>query len=206
MMTSAQLSILKIMIVAGLTFRSICTGLKTQFDHILTEEEYRLSVGKDYVFLEIMEPETLAYTYKVNPAGFTPPWNTSMDGVRMVPTDPPCGCGYIENQEDVEGNIALIERGECSFVSKVRRAEEAGAIGAVITDQDEQNDELFISMVDDTTEREVNIPAAFLLGKNGQIIKKTLDRLSLPWAVINIPVNISRISPYKLNQPPWLVW
>merc|ERR1719186_379655 len=138
--------------------------------------------------MEITEPENLAYTYKVNPAGFTPPWNTSMDGVRMVPTDPPCGCGFIDNQEDVEGNIALIERGECSFVSKVRRAEEAGAIGA------------------DTTEREVSIPAAFLLGKNGQIIKKTLDRLNLPWAVINIPVNISRISPYKLNQPPWLVW
>jgi len=205
-MTLEGLSILKIMIVAGLTFRSICTGLKTQFDVILTEEEYRLSVGKDYVFMEITEPENLAYTYKVNPAGFTPPWNTSMDGVRMVPTDPPCGCGFIDNQEDVEGNIALIERGECSFVSKVRRAEEAGAIGAVITDQDEQNDELFISMVDDTTEREVSIPAAFLLGKNGQIIKKTLDRLNLPWAVINIPVNISRISPYKLNQPPWLVW
>jgi hypothetical protein len=33
--------------------------------------------------------------------------------------------------------------------------------------QDGENDELFISMVDDTTERKVTIPAAFLLGKNG---------------------------------------
>jgi hypothetical protein len=91
-------------------------------------------------------------------------------------------------------------------VSKVKRAEEAGAVGAIITDQDEKNDELFISMIDDTTDREVNIPAAFLLGRNGNIIKKTLERLDMPSAVINIPVNISRISPYKLNQPPWLVW
>ena len=30
-----------------------------------------------------------------------------------------------------------------------------------------ENDELYISMTDDTTEREVNIPAIFLLGKNG---------------------------------------
>ena len=33
--------------------------------------------------------------------------------------------------------------------------------------QDRENDELFVSMVDDTTEREVAIPAAFMLGKNG---------------------------------------
>jgi len=61
----------------------------------------------------------------------------------------------------------LIERGECSFVSKVLKAEEAGAAGVVITDGDEENDELYIIMQDDTTERETHIPAGFLLGKNG---------------------------------------
>jgi len=25
-------------------------------------------------------------------------------------------------------------------------------------------------------------------------------------ALVNIPVNISRIAPHQLNQPPWLVW
>jgi hypothetical protein len=39
-----------------------------------------------------------------------------------------------------------------------------------------------------------------------QIIKRTLERLNLPAALINVPLNISRISPYKLNQPPWMVW
>ena len=33
--------------------------------------------------------------------------------------------------------------------------------------QDHENDELFISMVDDTTQREVAIPAVYILGKNG---------------------------------------
>ena len=50
---------------------------------------------------------------------------------------------------------------------QVIRAQDAGAVAVVVTDQDSDNDELFISMVDDTTEREVNIPAAFVLGKNG---------------------------------------
>ena len=35
--------------------------------------------------------------------------------------------------------------------------------------QDQENDELFISMVDDTTQREVSIPAVYILGKNGLV-------------------------------------
>ena len=60
-----------------------------------------------------------------------------------------------------------IERGECSFVSKVIRAQESGAAAVVIADLDGDNDEFFISMVDDTTKRKAEIPAGFLLGKNG---------------------------------------
>jgi len=196
---------LKILITAFLTVRTVA-GLKTLEDPTLTEDEYRASLGKDYIFFEITEPEELAYTYKANPAGFTPPWNNTYNGIQLVPTEPACACGFIQNSDEIEGKIALIERGDCSFVSKVIRAEDAGAVAVVVTDQDHDNDELFISMVDDTTEREVTIPAAFVIGKNGHIIKKTLDKLSLPAAVMNIPVNITRIATFKLNQPPWLVW
>jgi len=76
----------------------------------------------------------------------------------------------------------------------------------IITDTDQDNDDLYISMVDDTTKRKVNIPAIFILGKNGQIIKRTLEKLRLEHAVINIPVNITRTDIHKLHQPPWLVW
>jgi len=205
MITCEMQLIFKILIAAGLTFRTL-GGLKTIEDPSLTDDEYRASIGRDYIFFEITQPEELAYTYKANPAGFTPPWNNTYNEFQLVPTVPACGCGFIQNSDDIEGKVALIERGDCSFVSKVIRAEDAGAVAVIVTDQDHDNDELFISMVDDTTEREVNIPAAFVLGKNGHIIKKVLDKLSLPAAVINIPVNISRISPHKLNQPPWLVW
>ena len=59
------------------------------------------------------------------------------------------------------------ERGECSFVSKTIKAQESGALAAIITDIDESQDELYVSMVDDTTDRTVKIPSAYLLGKNG---------------------------------------
>jgi hypothetical protein len=39
---------------------------------------------------------------------------------------------YLEFH-NFQGNIVLIERGECSFVSKAIRAQEAGAVAAIIT-------------------------------------------------------------------------
>lgn len=56
---------------------------------------------------------------------------------------------------------------ECSFLSKTVRAEEAGARAIIISDYNDKNDDMFIEMIDDKTFREVHIPAAFLLGKNG---------------------------------------
>lgn len=56
---------------------------------------------------------------------------------------------------------------ECSFVTKSIHAQEAGALAVIITDSDVGNDKMFIDMVDDETDREVNIPAFFLLGKDG---------------------------------------
>ena len=57
--------------------------------------------------------------FQANPAVFAPAWNHSHTSIPLVPTEPSCGCGHILNSDMVEGNIALIERGECSFVSKV---------------------------------------------------------------------------------------
>ena len=45
----------------------------------------------------------------------------TLNGVGLVATLPPCGCGFVHNYEEVEGKVALMERGDCSFVSKVRR-------------------------------------------------------------------------------------
>lgn len=52
-------------------------------------------------------------------------------------------------------------------MSKAIRMENAGAVAIIVSDDDRENDDLYIEMVDDNTLREVNIPAGFLLGKNG---------------------------------------
>jgi len=174
--------------------------------HALTDAEYKYNMGEGFVFFEITQPEELSYTFKANPSIFSPPWNTTLNGAKLVPSDPECGCASFFNADDIEGNIALIERGECSFVSKIIKAQEAGAIAAIIMDHKEDNDELFIDMQQDDTGRTVSINSAFLLGKNGHVIKSTLRKKGLGYAVINIPINITSIPLEKLNQPPWMVW
>ncbi|KDR22400.1 hypothetical protein L798_02492, partial [Zootermopsis nevadensis] len=165
-------------------------------------------IGVD-VFFEIIEPEELQYTYRIRPAkDFGAPFNKSFSayGIPLVPVEPPYGCGWPNNAKELEGSVALVERGECSFLSKTVKAEEVGARAIIVTNQDPESDEFYIEMVDDNTFREVHIPAGFLLGKNGYMIRKTLERLQRRFALINIPVNLTYVPVNKINQPPWLGW
>lgn len=61
-------------------------------------------------------------------------------------------------------------------------------------------------MIDDNTVEEVNIPAGYLLGKNGLMILKTLEKLKRNYAIINLPVNLTYTPVHEMNQPPWLGW
>lgn len=55
---------------------------------------------------------------------------------------------------------------QCTFLSKTIVAEDAGARAVIISDHKE-SDEFFTEMLDDLSGRKANIPATFLLGKNG---------------------------------------
>ncbi|RZF45032.1 hypothetical protein LSTR_LSTR001993 [Laodelphax striatellus] len=161
------------------------------------------------IFFEIIDPEELGFTYRAKPAkDFGVTFNDTFykKGALLVPVEPSDGCSFPNNAQDIEGNIALIERGQCSFLSKTIRAQEAGAIGVIITDDDESDDSFYIEMIDDNTNRNPQIPAAFLLGLNGFMIRKTLYELDMKYAVINIPLNMTFIGFHEVKQPPWLVW
>lgn len=122
----------------------------------------------------------------------------------MVMSDPLNGCSDIHS--NTEGAVLLVERGECSFMTKTLKAQQAGARAVIIADNNINNDHYLIDMVDSNTNAEINIPAAFLMGKNGHLIKNTLRSLGLSQATLNIPVNISQLRLHEIKQPPWLVW
>lgn len=107
------------------------------------------------IFFEIIEPEELEYTYRLKPAKnfggtFTQDIFKNRKRNLLVFSEPREACTALENPHQLSGNIALIERGDCTFVTKVVMAQEAGAIGAIITDtQSNLNDDFFIEMVHD---------------------------------------------------------
>ncbi|XP_043266261.1 PRADC1-like protein isoform X2 [Colletes gigas] len=178
------------------------------------------SIGAD-VFFEIIYPPELEYTYKLRPAkDFGAPFNASFleERIPLVPTDPPHGCQITKNAKELKGRIALVDRGDCSFFAKSIMAEEAGAKAVIIADYHSSLEEsitsplwadYYVDMIRDNTvpsSKSVNIPAGFLLGKNGKMIRQTLKRLNQPYALINIPVNLTYNFLNKLHQPPWSIW
>ncbi len=56
---------------------------------------------------------------------------------------------------------------ECSFVTKIINAQKSGALGVMVVDNDRTADDYFVDMIDDTTERTVQIPAMFLQYRDG---------------------------------------
>jgi hypothetical protein len=69
--------------------------------------------------------------------------------------------------------IFLVDRGECSFVTKVRNIEKAGGSIAVIID-DQNEDIKHVIMSDDGTGTGIRIPAMIIGKKDGQILKDFL--------------------------------
>ena len=51
-------------------------------------------------------------------------------------------------------------------MTKAKNAEDAGAVGVLIADNDFDNDRVSVNMIKDDTDRKVNIPAGFMLAKD----------------------------------------
>lgn len=93
--------------------------------------------------LRVNSPSSVAGRYPIGEALFGAPLSTSpVTGALVAATDPSNssgsstldGCSTLTNPGAVNGRIALIDRGTCSFTVKVKNAQNAGAIGVVIAD------------------------------------------------------------------------
>lgn len=182
-----------------LLFRSVSVSNLNEYDETIYYGD---------VFFEIIKPEDLEYTYRLRPAkNFGAAFNKERfkpNQNLLVLAQPRDACTDLENSSDLNGNVALIERGDCSFLTKALMAQEAGAIAAIITDpSDSLNADYYIEMVHDNSSSDVDIPSAFLLGQNGKMIINTLEKYGLDRAVINIPLNLTFTPPEMINHPPW---
>src|SRR5690606_25202838 len=87
--------------------------------------------------LIVNSPPSIAGTYNAAGAQFGPPVTaTGLTGNVVLGDDgtgaPSDACEPLVNGADIAGNIALVDRGTCTFVIKVKNAQDAGAVGVIV--------------------------------------------------------------------------
>ncbi len=87
--------------------------------------------------LVVSAPAGVAGTYAVADAGFGPAVSsTPVTGQVVLAVDGTAptsdGCEALLNAAALAGNIAMVDRGTCTFVSKVQAMQDAGAIGVIV--------------------------------------------------------------------------
>lgn len=97
--------------------------------------------------------------------------------------DPSLGCSEFFNANQINGNIALISRGECAFEQKVRNAEEAGATGVIIVNT--EDNVLVMGGVDTLTDP--SIPAILVPSSAGAQLRSALDSDENVEATVKVP-------------------
>jgi hypothetical protein len=94
--------------------------------------------------LEVTAPAPLARQFEVGRATFGGAIAHGSSGAVVRATDganpdgpsTSDGCTAFTNAAAVAGKIALLDRGDCTFVAKARNAQAAGAIGMIVADND----------------------------------------------------------------------
>ena len=118
--------------------------------------------------LRVLQPSSVAGVAAARAASFggvPPATGTAGPVVAAIPAD---ACATITNGEALNGKIALIDRGSCTFVDKVKSAQNAGAIGAVIAN----NVEGILGM--GGTDATVTIPSVLISLADGNRLKAEL--------------------------------
>jgi Zn-dependent metalloprotease len=123
------------------------------------------------ILLTVTAPDYLAGDYEAGAAQFGPPVDGTLSGSLMIVDDGSGdtsseGCGELVN--DLTGKIAFIRRGNCDFVVKVKNAQDAGAVGAVVANHEDGGDSLLIMSGDDP---EITIQSLFIGYTDGNAIE-----------------------------------
>lgn len=126
--------------------------------------------------LRINTPKSLSGTHRVGTAEFGAPLEeTGLTGDLVLVDDasssPTLACLALANTTEVAGKIAVLDRGDCFFVVKVKNAQDAGATGVVVVNNVAG---AAVNMGgDDAT---IVIPAVMVDKKLGKKIKRKLTR------------------------------
>ncbi len=126
--------------------------------------------------LRVNAPMPIAGNYMVGTADFGPHVTSSGTTGPVTYAIPNDGCTTLTNAGAVSGRIALIDRGNCAFVVKVKNAQNAGATGVIIANNDAQNPSAVIQM--GGGDGTITIPSLMISFNNGTTLKTQLATLN----------------------------
>lgn len=112
-------------------------NMSTRADGARVRMQMYVWSGRSHASIDIAAPSANAGSYVAGTARFGPADMTATGALTIVRDDdgdPLDGCTAYTNAAAVAGRIALVARGNCGFSTKAQRAEDAGAVGIVLTD------------------------------------------------------------------------
>jgi PA domain-containing protein len=130
--------------------------------------------------LRINSPASLVVSHLVGPAVFGPALSSpGVTGNVVVGLDPSNAaglsttdaCSPLTNAAAVAGNIALVDRGTCGFIVKVKNAQNAGAIAVLVADNVAGSPPAGLGGADPT----ITIPSVRVTLPDGNAIKAALS-------------------------------
>ncbi|PNW30155.1 PA domain-containing protein [Formosa algae] len=121
-------------------------------------------------------PSDIAETYISLGASFGPTSTSDITNDVVLAnaggTSPEEGCSDLTNAAAINGKIALIYRGDCTFIEKVVYAQNAGAVAVIVINNEPGNP---ITMGGDDLTGEVLIPSVMISQDNGAILAAELE-------------------------------
>ena len=131
-----------------------------------------LWVAEIVASMEVLSPASIEGSYYAVEATFGPGLEIPVTGMATLAIDtvnnPTDGCGSFTNAADLAGKIAVVDRGNCSFIAKANAVEAAGAI-AVIVINNSPADPIAMGGAGST-----NIPGVMITQADGEILRASL--------------------------------
>jgi hypothetical protein len=146
-------------------------------DTVRSDAPSVLSYGRP--FMRVNTPGAIAGVYDVGAAVFGPPLTpVDLTGDVVLALDPADGagpsttdaCSPLTNAAAVSGRIALLDRGTCGFVIKVKNAQNAGARAVIVADNAAGSPPAALGGADPT----ITIPSVRITQADGALVKSQL--------------------------------
>jgi hypothetical protein len=143
--------------------------------------------GSHLLGIQVNSPASIAGQYQAATAEFGPPLTAAGITGEVVAAMPANGCTALTNPAAVNGKIALVDEGGCSWVTQVRNAQAAGAVAVIVVSTVTGWPRL---LYNDGTGSDITIPAVKLSQSDGASIKA-----NLPSPGVNVTLSSSTVIP-----------